>query len=123
MVGMDPGLGRFWEPHRRDDPGLRRFGVTEVLGFGPVHEHSPGPLTTAQLGFQPTNQGLSDQAMARPRGQLGWESGGDRADQREVWRCGEGRRVPGYLLLPASCRVPAWALQLHLGLSPTFATS
>lgn len=25
----------------------------------------------------------------------GWESGGDRADQREAWRSGEKRQVPG----------------------------
>lgn len=71
MAGMGPGAERFWEPHGGDDPCLPQFEVTKVLGFGPVHEHSPGPLETAQLGFQSAHQGHSDQAMARLGGRLG----------------------------------------------------
>lgn len=59
MVGADPEAGRFWELYGWDDLGLPWFWVTEVLGFEPVHEHSLGPLETAQLGFQPASQGHS----------------------------------------------------------------
>lgn len=45
MVTMSLGAERFWESHGRDDPGII------VLGSGPVSEHSPRPLKTAQLGF------------------------------------------------------------------------
>ena len=58
MEGMGPRAGRFWEPHAGDNPSLPQFKVTEVLGFGPVREHSPEPLKTAQLGFQIASLGL-----------------------------------------------------------------
>lgn len=67
MAGKGPGVERFWEPHGGDDPCLPRFCVARVLGFGPVREHS---LKTAQLDFHLLIQGFSDEATARPRGQL-----------------------------------------------------
>lgn len=74
MAGAVPEAGRFWELYGWDDLGLPWFWVTEVLGFEPVHEHSLGPLETAQLGFQPASQGHSpSQGTVRDGKQAGTE--------------------------------------------------
>lgn len=122
-AGMGAGAGRFWEPHGGDDPSLSRFWVTEVLGFGPVHEHSPGPLETVQLGFQTANQGLSDQAMAHPRGRLGMGAREDRLTRGRHGDVERGDGSRGVSCCQPAAGPPAWAPLSHLGSSPTFATS
>lgn len=107
MAGMGLGLRGFGNHMEGMTPASHSSRFTEALGLGPVHEHSLGPLETAQLGFHLLIKASQTRPWPIPGDGWGWESGRDRADRREAWRCGEGKQVPGSLLLPASCRVPS----------------
>lgn len=103
MAGKGPGIERFWEPHGGDDPCLPRFWVTQVLGFGPVREHS---LKTIPLDFHLLIKASQTRPQPVPGDSCGWESGGDRAAQREAWRCGERRQGPRIAFVASQLRVP-----------------